>query len=75
MEILLGKTNGSDLKIWTASDADNGHILETGRSGSGKTYAMQILEERIANEREAVLWFWIIMEPIAMSGSQVRFSE
>ena len=55
MEILLGKTNGSDLKIWTASDADNGHILETGRSRSGKTYAMQILEERIANEGGCVV--------------------
>ena len=55
MQIKLGSLTTFWRYIKTAEDADNGHLVITGRSGSGKTYALQMIERGIAESHEAAM--------------------
>lgn len=55
MQIKLGSLTTFWRYIKTAEDADNGHLIITGRSGSGKTYALQMIERGIAESHEAAM--------------------
>lgn len=41
----LGNIAGSDLKIKVSSSALNQHVIITGKSGTGKTEALKIIEK------------------------------
>ena len=51
----LGRLRGMGNYVHIAEDADNSSILVLGRSGSGKTYALQQIEKNIAEGGGMVL--------------------
>lgn len=53
--VKLGRLRGTGNYIRIAGDADNSSILVLGRSGSGKTYALQQIEQNIAESGGMVL--------------------
>ena len=46
--VKLGRLKGTGKYVHIAEDADNSSLLVLGRSGSGKTYALQQIEKNIA---------------------------
>ena len=53
--VKLGRLKGTGKCVHIAEDADNSSILVLGRSGSGKTYALQQIEKNIAEGGGMVL--------------------
>lgn len=53
--VKLGRLKGTGKYVHIAEDADNSSLLVLGRSGSGKTYALQQIEQNITENGGCVL--------------------
>lgn len=53
--VKLGRLRGTGNYVHIAEDADNSSILVLGRSGSGKTYALQTIEKNIIDSGGSVI--------------------